>query len=634
VPTPSVVVGQINAETTDYYKISVQANQRVSFDVLGHRLGSPLDPQLTLVDPRTQKEIAFSNDAPGLQTDSRLTHTFKEAGEYIVEVRDVMYRGGGDYVYRLRIGDFPCATAPIPMAVKRGAKATVTFAGPQVEGVAPMEVTAPADPAVDTLWITPKTGNGPSGWPVALVVSDLDEVVEQEPNNEAAKANRVPFPGAVTGRFEVKGDVDYYVVTLKKGVRTIIEAHSLEVYSPTEVYLTLKNAQGGDVAKSNPQTPGNPRIDFNPPADGDYYLVAEHLLGWGGPPEMYRITFTPYEPGFDLALLSDRVDVAPGGWALLPVQAVGRRDFNGPIEVGVVGPPGITGREVFLPGPNPPNNQPFGYVFVTAAADVAPGAYPIRLQAKANINGKEVVGFASVRSAVSQALSGLPYPPRDLDTAAVVGVTQQKPPFTLTAKFEQPENLRGQPAKLTITAERSPGFTEEIALTPVNLPANVAPMLKNIPKGQNTVEVQLTPAANAAPGSFLISFTGKAKHENRDHNAIAAPIPLVLTLPFELAVEPAKVDLKPGEKGKLKVTATRKGGYKGPIALELRNLPANVTAAKATIDAEKNDVEVEIAAAANAAPGDKGDVNVLGTAPAAGNQQQASGNFTVSVPKP
>jgi uncharacterized membrane protein len=148
------------------------------------------------------------------------------------------------------------------------------------------------------------------------------------------------------------------------------------------------------------------------------------------------------------------------------------------------------------------------------------------------------------------------------------------------------------------------------------------------------VEVQLTPAANAAPGSFLISFTGKAKHENRDHNAIAAPIPLVLTLPFELAVEPAKVDLKPGEKGKLKVTATRKGGYKGPIALELRNLPANVTAAKATIDAEKNDVEVEIAAAANAAPGDKGDVNVLGTAPAAGNQQQASGNFTVSVPKP
>jgi hypothetical protein len=43
--------------------------------------------------------------------------------------------------------------------------------------------------------------------------------------------------------------------------------------------------------------------------------------------------------------------------------------------------------------------------------------------------------------------------------------------------------------------------------------------------------------------------------------------------------------------------------------------------------------EIEVSAAANAAVGDKKDVNVLGTATAAANQQNASANFTVMVLK-
>src|SRR5262249_53272688 len=159
---------------------TVQAGQRLSFDVLGRRLGSAFDPQLAIIDPRNGKEIAFNNDALGLQADPRLTHTFKEAGEYLIEIRDVTYRGQADFVYRLRVGDFPCATTPVPMAAKRGSTVQVTFAGTVVENVPAVAVAVPADPALDAVWVTPKGANGLSGWPVALMVSDLDEVVEQE----------------------------------------------------------------------------------------------------------------------------------------------------------------------------------------------------------------------------------------------------------------------------------------------------------------------------------------------------------------------------------------------------------------------------------------------------------------------
>jgi hypothetical protein len=633
VPVPCVVVGRADAEVSDYFKVNVRAGQRLTFEVLGRRLGSAFDPQLTLFDARTGRELpaGHSNDAPGLQTDPRLTYTFKEAGDYLVEIRDVMYRGGPDYWYRLRIGDFPCATATVPMAARRGSKVTVHFAGPLVDGVAPVEVAVPSDPAVASVWVAPKAVNGLHGWPVALAVSDLDEVVEQEPNNEPARANRVPVPGAVTGRFQESGDIDYYVFTAKKGQRLILEAQTHELGSPAEVYLVLKDAKGGQLAATNPAQP--PRLDFTAPADGDYTLGVEHLLYWGGPAETYRITLRPYEPGFSLSLATDRLDVPPGGTAIVPLLAA-RRDYAGPIEVSVAGPAGITGQATLLnPAKPPPANQPAGQLFLIAAPDLPPGPLSLLFQGKATINGKTVVEYVSVRTAVNQTLANLPYPPPPLLTQIGLAVTA-KPPFTLAAKLDRPEGVRGAPVPLTITATRAADFAEEIALAPVGLPPNVGAALKSIPKGQNEVKVQLNPAANAPLGQFPVAFTGKAKFQNREYSLTAAPVALVLTLPFEMKAGPTPLKVQQGGKAVLQVSAVRKGGYQGPIALEVRNLPANVTAAKGLIAEGQTTAELEVAAATTAATGDKADVNVLGTATAAANQQNASSNLVVSVQAP
>jgi hypothetical protein len=633
VPVPCVVCGTIAAESSDYYKITAQAGQRISFEVLGRRLGSAFDPQLSVIDAKSGREVAFSNDAPGLQTDSRVTHTFKEAGDYLIEVRDVMFRGGADFVYRLRIGDFPCATTPIPMAAKRGSKTSVSFAGPTVENVPAVEVNVPADPAVDTVWVAPKGANGLYGWPVALVVSDLDEVVEQEPNNEPAKANRVPVPGAVTGRLQEKNDIDHYALKLGKG-RYLIDAHTLELYSPTEVYMVLKDAKGADVAKTAPSDAAKAnRIDFTAPADGEYILAVEHLHYWGGPQESYRITVLPYEPGFDVVLQSDRADVPQGSGTVLGIQSVVRRDYTGPIELSVVGPPGITGQTVFTAagGPAQPNVTQ-GVLFVNAAPDVPLGIYPLKVQAKATINGKPVTSYASVRVPVTAALGGLPFPPRNLNTQLAVGVTE-KPPFTLAIKFEPPETVKGASAFAIVTATRAPGFDEEIVLAPVGLPAGVAPALKPIAKGANESKIELKVPANVAIGQHPISFVGRGRHQDKDYASTATPVPLVVSGPFALKVEPEKVMVDVGGKVKLKVMAVRKGGYAGPITLALRNPPAGVTAPAATIAQGQDAVEIELTAAANAAVGDKADVDVLGTATAAGNQQDASPKFTVSVVK-
>lgn len=633
VPAPCVVVGRTDVEVSDYFKVSVKPGQRLTFDVIGRRLGSLLDPVIKLYDAKTLRELPghYSDDEPGLQSDARLTQTFPSGGDVIVEIRDTRHLGGADYYYRLRIADAPAAMTAFPLAVKRGAKATINFAGKNIEGVAPVEITMPMDRAVVN--VVPKAA-GASGWPVPVYASDVDELVETEPNNDPAKANRLPVPCGITARFLEKGDVDHFVFTAKKGVKYAIVAETYEILSPAEVYLIVKDAKGAELAKSNPQnTPA--RIDFTPTADGDYIIYAEHLNFLSGPTEVYHLSVTEATPDFEVQLQLDRFSLAPGETTLIPIAPPTRREYTGPIELSVVGHPGFSGTVSVPNAPPPPPNQPappIAFLPLACKADVPIGAYDLRILAKATINGKEVTRLVTVTDLVKTGMNNLTFPPRELLTSIAVGVTD-KPLFSLSVKLATPELLRGVATNVTVTANRAAGFAEEIQIAPTVLPPNVTIAIKPIPKGSNEVQFAVTPAANAAIGPLPLTFRGTAKAGGKDYAYYSSAAAAAVVVPVEVKAEPSPLMLKVGMKAKLNVTVTRKGGYKGPVDIEVKNLPANVTAPKVTVAADKNTAEVELTAAAAAAVADKPDVQITATATGAANQQATSPNVVLKVVK-
>jgi hypothetical protein len=646
-PVPCVVVGKTTAEVSDFYKVSVKPGQRLTFEVIGRRLGSQLDPIVRLYDAKTGRDLPghYSDDEPGLQSDARLTQTFKAGGDYLVEVRDTRHLGGTDYHYRLRIAECPNAMTAYPVAVKKGTKASVGFTGKAVDGVPPVEVAMPADRAAVN--IVPRAQGGSGGWPVPVAASDVDELVEQEPNNDPAKGQKITVPCGITARFLEKGDLDCFTFAAKKGTKFALIGETYGINSPAEVYLIVKDAKGGELAKSTPQnTPA--RIDFTAPADGDFTVVAEHLNYLHGPTEVYHLSVQEAGPDFNVQLQLDRLAVAPGGMTLVPVAPPTRREYTGPIELTVIGHPGLTGSVVVPNAPPPPPNAPappIAFLPLTCKADVPPGAYDVRVLAKATINGKEVSKLVTVSDLVRTGLNGLPFPPREMLTSVGVAVTGP-PLFSLTVKFPGPDVTRGVATNVTVSAKRADGFADEIQLVPVNLPPNVTLAVKPIPKGANEITFPLTVAAAVNPGPLTITLRATAKPGGKDFayysnpttvTVVAAPDPKKADpKKMETKVEPKKVEakkvepkkespitvkaepsplmLKIGQKAKLKVTVARKGDFKGPVDVEVKNLPANVTAAKATIPADKTEVEVELTAAANAAAGDKPDVQVLATA--------------------
>ena len=134
VSVPTAVDGAVGGLNWQFFKFPVQAGQRLSIEVLGRRIGSSLDPMLRLLDTKG-RELAYVDDTPGLSSDAALVYTFKDAGEYILELRDIKYGAGA---YRLRIGDFPVATVAYPLAVQRGTTTNVTLAGFGVDGLVPV----------------------------------------------------------------------------------------------------------------------------------------------------------------------------------------------------------------------------------------------------------------------------------------------------------------------------------------------------------------------------------------------------------------------------------------------------------------------------------------------------------------
>ena len=599
---PVAVDGAVDNLTRDYYKFAVAAGQRVSMEVLARRLGSPLDSMIRLLDARG-RELAYNDDAPGIGSDSMLSYTFKDAGEYVLEVRDIRFQGGGNFTYRLRIGDFPCVTCPYPMRVQRGVSAQIAFAGSAAQEAQPIPVNIAPDAGVAWLPLGAKSAGGKSSGFAVVAVGGTPEALEAEPNNEQAQATRVELGAGINGRLDQPGDVDRFVISAKAGQRFTFAGITRTQGSPSDLYLRLLKPDGAEAAAADDTGANEGTIDYTFPADGDYTLVVEDLNRRGGPEFAYRIAVSPHEEKFQLAASADTLNVPLGGLATVTVTAV-RGSFAGPITLTLLdAPEGLAATPVVIgPGVNST------VMTIQAAPNVPAGKmYPVRIAGSAQSGTIQYQAIATVTDAQKAAFSGLPVPPPFLSQSVALGVNPS-PLFVL--KTDKPEIVFGKDLSATVklVSTRTEGFGEDIAIAvlppaPAGLPPNVTAAVKPIAKGTNEVDIVFAGNAQAPLGQYSVVLTGTGKQGN---STVVQPIPalsLSLRAPFVLKPDFAGGNLAKGQTLKTKVIAERNPAYAGPITLSFQNLPKGVTASAAMIAAGQNEVEVTLSAAEDAAVG-------------------------------
>jgi hypothetical protein len=99
---PAQLHGTVGApQDVDLFRLDGKAGQRLVCEVWAARLGSPLDPLLTLYD--AAGNTLSSSDDSGGSADSRLDVTLSADGVHYVGVADANDQGGSLYAYRLSV---------------------------------------------------------------------------------------------------------------------------------------------------------------------------------------------------------------------------------------------------------------------------------------------------------------------------------------------------------------------------------------------------------------------------------------------------------------------------------------------------------------------------------------------------
>ncbi|MEZ6048824.1 MAG: PPC domain-containing protein [Planctomycetaceae bacterium] len=213
-----------------FYKFSVAEAQRLSVEVYARRIGSMLDPVVYLYDA-SGRILTYADDSAGLQRDCQLEYQLPAAGEYLIEIRDIEYKGGNTHPYHLRLGNFPLVHTAYPLAIPAGQETSVSLIGSSPENDQTVAITGSADKATAAL-----SAGSPSGTAfLALPTSTEPLFNETEPNDDAAAASPVTTEvGFIfNGKLDPVKDIDQFKFTGKPEQWYLVKGVSEKIWLPS-----------------------------------------------------------------------------------------------------------------------------------------------------------------------------------------------------------------------------------------------------------------------------------------------------------------------------------------------------------------------------------------------------------------
>ena len=343
VAPPVVVNGQILAGETDRIRfvgkkgarLIVAVHARSLIPYLADAVPGWFQATVSLLDAAGH-ELAFADDFR-FQPDPVLAFRLPADGDYTLLLRDALYRGREDFVYRVAIGELPFVAGVFPLGGTAGTEQEFALNGwnlpaPTRRARLPNEVGLVE---LDLGRCLAATG------PVEIESADLPECREA-PKKRGGGAQAVEPPVVVNGRIEHAGDVDEFSFPAEAGVPLVVEVTARRLRSPLDGVLHVLAPDGAVVVMSDDREDkgdglsthhADPRLVFTPAVTGIHRARLGDAQGRGGHDYAYRIRISPPRPDFELRAEPSSVNLRPGGKATVTIHALRRDGFDGPVAL-------------------------------------------------------------------------------------------------------------------------------------------------------------------------------------------------------------------------------------------------------------------------------------------------------------
>lgn len=359
---PAVVNGQIMPGEIDRIRFPGRKGQKLTLAVSARSLIPYLadavpgwfQATLALYDPEG-REVAYDDDYR-FNPDPVLACTLPVDGEYTIEIKDSIFRGREDFVYRIAMGELPYLTGIFPLGSAPTAKSTFDLEGWNLPS---SQLTIPADNRSPGTFLLAVRNEGKLSNPVRFAIDTSPEVLEAaQPNDCAEQAQHVRIPSLIDGRIETPDDSDSYVFDGEAGSQIVAEVFARRLQSPLDSVLELTNAAGQRLAANDDYEDkgaglvthhADSRIAFTLPGTGKYFLRIADAQHRGGRDFAYRIRLGPPQPDFELRVVPSTINVRAGASVPVTVYALRRDGFAGEIVLGLKDAPrgfGLSGARI------------------------------------------------------------------------------------------------------------------------------------------------------------------------------------------------------------------------------------------------------------------------------------------------
>jgi hypothetical protein len=486
------------------------------------------------------REVAYDDDYR-FQPDPVLHYRIPADGEYTVEIKDALYRGREDFVYRLSAGELPFVTSVFPLGGPARAKTAVQVSGWNLPtGTVTLDASG-AGPG--TAMLTVRRGTLVSNR-VPFAVDSVRDVLEREPNDSIGSAATLTLPVIVNGRIQAAGDVDVFTVTGRAGEQVVAEITARRLGSPLDSVLELTDATGARLAVSDDVSDkgsgllthqADSRITLSFPANGTYHLRVGDLQRKGGPEYGYRLRVSRPQPDFELRVTPSEINAGAGTSAVITAHAIRTDGFAGDIVLSLKGaPPGFT-----LSGGLVPAGQ--DHVRLTVNVPPMRPAEPVvlGLEGRAAIQGKALVHQARAAEEMMQAFAYRHLVPADSLKVTVLARGGTRVPARIMGS-EIARMPAGGSARMRVTLPAVRAF-ENIQLELSEPPEGVA--LRDVVVGGAGAEFVLeADASKIKPGlrgNLIVTVSGERVPQQRGEKQAPAarrrvPLGVLPAIPFEI----------------------------------------------------------------------------------------------------
>ncbi len=410
---PVLVNGRIMPGDVDRFRFRARKGERIVATVRARQL-IPYLPDavpgwfqatLALYDA-AGRERAYVDDYR-FSPDPILQQEIPADGEYVLEIKDAVYRGREDFVYRLGIGCLPFVTSVFPLGGRAGTDARLEVQGWNLPSPTLALSERQMQPGILPIDVRAK---GVFSNRVQFAVDTLPESLEHEPNGTPEQAQGLELPVTVNGRIQTPDDRDVFRFEGRAGQAVVAEVYARRLGSPLDAILRLTDAGGTQLAcNDDHEDKGTGLLTHHAdswlratlPAGGTYVLALDDVQRKGGPDYAYRLRVGPPRPDFELRVVPSSVNARPGATVPLTVYALRRDGFDGDIALELRDTlPGFALSGAWVPGGQE-------VVRLTLTVPPAPSREPLRLQlaGRATIEGNDVQRLAVPADDVMQAFA-------------------------------------------------------------------------------------------------------------------------------------------------------------------------------------------------------------------------------------